>query len=66
MPFLDFARRPFLDFAARDAGIPGAKFWDAGSRAAEGGTRNFTVWDDSILTTLKRNDEPIGLLAGGQ
>ena len=34
------------------AGIPGIKYFDAGSRAGGEGTRNFVVFDDSILKIL--------------
>lgn len=46
--------------ALRETGVPGAKFL-----SADEVTRNYTIWDDSILTTLKRDEKPIGLLAGG-
>ena len=35
-------------------GIPGIKYLDAGSRGAGEGTRNFVVFDPSILNILKR------------
>ncbi len=43
----------------REAGIPGIKYWDAGSREAAEGTRNFVVFDDSLLKILRRNEQPL-------
>jgi hypothetical protein len=40
--------------ALRKAGIPGIRYLDAGSRGAGEGTRNFVVFDPSILKILKR------------
>jgi len=45
----------FLD----SLGIKGIKYYDGGSRAAGEGTRNLVVFDDSIIKTLKRNDEEL-------
>lgn len=38
----------------RSAGIPGIKYLDAGSRGAGTGTRNYVVFDDSLLNILGR------------
>lgn len=38
----------------RDAGIPGIKYLDGGSRAAGDGSRNFVVFDDSIIEILRK------------
>jgi len=43
----------------REAGIPGIKYLDGGSRAAGVGSRNYVVFNDSIIEILKR----YGLLA---
>jgi len=43
-------------------GIPGIKYYDAGSRGAKEGTRNFVIFDEDIIKPLKRNNEPLGLL----
>jgi hypothetical protein len=40
--------------ALRDSGIPGIKYLDAGSRGAGDGTRNFVVFDDSLITILRK------------
>lgn len=37
-----------------EAGIPGIKYLDAGSRAAGDGSRNYVVFDDSIVEILKK------------
>jgi hypothetical protein len=38
----------------RDSGIPGIKYLDAGSRGAGDGTRNYVVFDDSLITILRK------------
>jgi hypothetical protein len=38
----------------RDAGIPGIKYLDAGSRAAGDGSRNYVVFDDSLIEILRK------------
>jgi hypothetical protein len=40
----------------RDAGIPGIKYRDAGSRGVDGveGTRNFVVFDDSLIEIVRK------------
>lgn len=38
----------------REAGIPGIKYLDQGSRGAGDGTRNFVVFDDKLISILKR------------
>jgi hypothetical protein len=48
--------------AMRDAGVPGLRYNDAGSRGTDsaGGTRNFVIWDQDVLDRtqmLQRNDE---------
>lgn len=38
----------------REAGVPGVKYLDAGSRGAGNGTRNYVVFDDKLIDILKR------------
>lgn len=45
--------------ALKEAGIPGIKYLDQGSRAQGEGTRNFVIFDDSLITILERNGEPV-------
>jgi hypothetical protein len=40
--------------ALREAGIPGIKYLDQGSRGAGDGTRNYVVFDDKLITILKK------------
>lgn len=40
--------------ALREAGIPGIKYLDQGSRGAGDGTRNYVVFDDKLVSILKR------------
>ena len=52
--------------ALEEAGIPGIRYFDQGSRAAGDGTRNMVLFDDLArrAKVLKRNDKPIGGLLG--
>lgn len=45
--------------ALREAGIPGIRYLDAGSRGAREGSRNYVVFDDSMIEILRK----YGLLA---
>ena len=38
----------------RDAGIPGIKYLDQGSRAAGEGSRNYVVFDDSLINIIRK------------
>ena len=40
--------------ALREQGIPGIKYLDGGSRAAGEGSRNYVIFDDSLITILKK------------
>src|SRR5882672_8216902 len=56
----DFARNP--PTAAEvlgQAGIPGIKYLDAGSRDVGAGTRNYVVFDDSLVQITHVNGQPI-------
>lgn len=46
--------------ALRESGIPGIKYLDQGSRSAGEGTRNYVIFDDSIIDILRK----YGLLMG--
>lgn len=48
----------------REAGIPGIKYLDAGSRSAGEGSRNYVVFDDNLIEILKKYGL-VGLLGGG-
>lgn len=48
----------------RDAGIPGIRYLDQGSRAAGEGSRNYVVFDDSLIEILRKYGIA-GLMAGG-
>jgi hypothetical protein len=48
----------------RDAGIPGIKYYDAGSRGAGEGTRNYVVFDDRLITILKKYGLGAGIAGG--
>ena len=40
--------------ALKEAGIPGIKYLDAGSRGAGDGTRNYVVFDDKLISIVKK------------
>lgn len=40
--------------ALRQAGVPGIKYLDQGSRAAGEGSRNFVVFDDKLISILRK------------
>ena len=51
--------------ALREAGIPGVKYLDQGSRGAGEGSRNYSIWDQDVLDRtkmLERDGEILGLL----
>jgi len=50
--------------ALHNRGIKGIRYKDAGSRAAEGGTSNYVVFDDNTINILKKYGIA-GLTAGG-
>jgi hypothetical protein len=56
----------FVDRAQelREAGIPGIRYLDAGSRGAGDGSRNYVVFDDELISILKKYGIA-GVMAGG-
>jgi hypothetical protein len=42
-----------------ELGIPGLRFYDRGSRDAQKGTRNYVIFDDSLISINTRNGEPV-------
>jgi len=52
---------PLVAKALRQAGIPGIRYLDAGSRGTGKGTSNFVVFpgEEDALTILERNQQPI-------
>lgn len=48
----------------REAGIPGIKYLDAGSRGAGTGSRNYVVFDDKLITILRKYGLLPALLGG--
>jgi hypothetical protein len=47
------------------AGVKGVRYKDAGSRGSVGGTYNYVVFDDSLITILKKYGIPMTAGAGG-
>jgi hypothetical protein len=60
---------PAATVALREAGIPGIKYLDQGSRTAGEGSRNYVVFDDKIIDILRKYGiaglAPLGAAAGG-
>ena len=50
--------------ALREAGIPGIKYLDQGSRSAGEGSRNYVVFDDKLIDILRKYGL-LGPMAGG-
>ena len=48
----------------REAGIPGIKYLDAGSRSAGQGSRNYVVFDDSLVSILKKYGIALPVIEG--
>jgi hypothetical protein len=55
---------PKVSSALRQAGIPGIRYLDQGSRGTGQGTSNFVVFpgNEDLLRILERNNTPLGLL----
>lgn len=49
----------------REAGIPGIKYFDAGSRDAGEGTRNYVVFDDRLIDIMKKYGLPMMTAGAG-
>lgn len=45
---------PIISKELNAAGVPGVKYFDAGSRAASEGTRNYVVFDDKIVEIMRK------------
>lgn len=45
--------------ALREAGIPGIRYLDQGSRGAGEGSRNYVVFDDSLIEIVAKDGKPI-------
>lgn len=54
LPTVKLPQKPAATDALRNAGIPGIKYLDQGSRAAGEGSRNYVVFNDSIIDILKK------------
>lgn len=49
----------------RDAGIPGIRYLDAGSRSAGDGSRNYVVFDDKLIEILRKYGMLPAAIGGG-
>lgn len=54
-----FGSREGASQALREAGIPGIRYLDQGSRDAGDGTRNIVVFDDALIKITKKNGKPV-------
>lgn len=48
-----------------EAGVPGVRYWDAGSRGAEEGSRNYVLFSDDIVSILRKYGLAGAVGAGG-
>jgi hypothetical protein len=58
-------RDPGVESKLRDAGIPGIRYLDAGSRGAGSGTSNYVVFDPKMLSIVRKYAVPAFATAGG-
>jgi hypothetical protein len=49
----------------REAGIPGIRYLDQGSRGAGDGTRNYVVFDENLITILRKYGIGAAVAGGG-
>ena len=56
-------RQGWLELKLKDAGIPGIKYLDAGSRTKGNGSRNYVVFDDKLIDIIRKYG--IAALLGG-
>jgi len=54
-----FGSREGASQALREAGIPGIRYLDQGSRDAGDGTRNIVIFDDSLIKITHKNGKPV-------
>jgi hypothetical protein len=70
LPYHLGVTKPEVSGALGEAGIPGIKYLDQGSRTAGDGSRNYVVFDDKLIDIVKKYGlAALGLLpalAGGQ
>jgi hypothetical protein len=62
---LNTANPPAVSAALQQAGIPGIKYLDAGSRRAGTGSSNYVVFDPSMLSIVRKYAVPAFATAGG-
>jgi hypothetical protein len=55
---------PIVSQRLREAGIPGIRYLDQGSRGAGEGTRNFVIFDDSLIDIEAVDGKAVGLDMG--
>ncbi len=60
----DQLKRPEFTEQLRREGIPGIKYLDQGSRGAADGSRNYVVFDENLISIVKKYGIPAALGAG--
>ncbi len=53
-----------LQAAAKDVGIPGIRYLDAGSRSAGEGSRNYVIFDEKLVSILKKYGVALPVIEG--
>lgn len=61
----DHVARPEAAKRLREAGIPGIKYLDQGSRTAGQGSRNYVVFDEKLIEIARKYGIPLGALGLG-
>lgn len=61
----DTSRNSTMTERLREAGIPGIRYLDQGSRGAGDGSRNYVVFDDSLISILRKYGLAGGMVLGG-
>ena len=56
---------PSIATGLRDAGIPGIRYLDQGSRTGKDGTRNTVVFDDKLIEIIRKYGLAAALMGGG-
>ena len=64
-PEINVAQPRGASEALRDAGIPGIRYLDAGSRSAGDGSRNYVVFDDKLIEILRKYGMLPAAIGGG-
>ena len=60
LAYAELGRNAVASEKLRQAGIPGIRYLDGGSRSAGAGSSNFVAFDPELIRILERNGQPTG------